>query len=178
MRTLAALATTLLAAAGLAACGSSSKSTSSSTPAKPAAATKTESATTTPVATMAKAKVGDVLVNGRGLTLYHLTTETAGKITCTGGCASIWLPVTVTGSGPFKVRGGGALTLVKRPDGTRQLAYKGQPLYRYSGDASSADVNGQGVEGTWFAVTAKGTSSAAKPAPAPATSTSKGYPAY
>lgn len=181
MRTLAAVATAILAAAGLAACGgSSSSSTKSSAPAAPAPAKPASAATPTPVATMAKPKVGDVLVTSRGLTLYHLTTETGGKIACTGSCVSEWPPMTVTGSGPFQVKGGGSLTVVKRPDGTRQLAFHGQPLYRFAGDHSSADTKGQGLEGTWFAVTAKGSSSAAKPAPAPKTSTTSGgyYPNY
>jgi predicted lipoprotein with Yx(FWY)xxD motif len=164
----AALTTAALAATGLAACGSSSNS-SSSTASQPAKST----AAPTPVSMASKAKVGEVLVNSQGFTLYHLTKEQGGKIACTGSCTSLWVPLTVTGSGPFQVKGGGALTVVQRPDGTRQLAYRGEPLYRFTGDSSRADANGQGLEGTWFAVAAKAT---AKPAaPRTTTSTSKGY---
>ena len=42
---------------------------------------------------------------------------------------------------------------VKRPDGGKlQLTYDGHPLYRYAGDQSKADANGEGVGGQWFVV--------------------------
>ena len=45
---------------------------------------------------------------------------------------------------------------VKRPDdGRLQLTYDGHPLYRYAGDRSKADANGDGVGGQWFAVRAE-----------------------
>ena len=44
---------------------------------------------------------------------------------------------------------------VKRPDGGKlQLTYDGHPLYRYAGDRSKADANGEGVGGQWFVVKA------------------------
>jgi hypothetical protein len=49
---------------------------------------------------------------------------------------------------------------VKRPDGGGlQLTYDGHPLYRYSGDQSTADAKGEGVGGQWFSVKAAGAAS-------------------
>jgi hypothetical protein len=45
---------------------------------------------------------------------------------------------------------------VTRADGSRQLTLDGWPLYEYSGDLSAGETNGQGVDGTWYAVTATG----------------------
>lgn len=39
-----------------------------------------------------------------------------------------------------------------RPDGLKQQAIDGWPLYAFSGDAKPGDTNGQGVGGTWYAV--------------------------
>jgi hypothetical protein len=43
----------------------------------------------------------------------------------------------------------------RRPDdGRLQLTYDGHPLYRYAGDRSQADANGEGVGGQRFVVKA------------------------
>lgn len=46
------------------------------------------------------------------------------------------------------------------PDGAHgggtQVTLSGKPLYRFSGDVDPGDVNGQGVDGTWFAVRPSG----------------------
>jgi predicted lipoprotein with Yx(FWY)xxD motif len=42
---------------------------------------------------------------------------------------------------------------IRRPDGGKlQLTYDGHPLYRYAGDRSKADANGEGVGGQWYRV--------------------------
>ena len=46
------------------------------------------------------------------------------------------------------------LGTIVRPDGTRQVTFEGMPLYRFSGDTKSGETNGQGVDGTWFVVSA------------------------
>jgi predicted lipoprotein with Yx(FWY)xxD motif len=174
-----ALAATALAAAGLSACGSSSGSGSGSPSGSSPAPAKQPAAAAVTVLTASKPSVGSVLVDGQGMTLYHRTSEKGGRIMCTGSCASIWLPEVLSGSAPSKVKGaGGALSTVKRPDGTQQLAYGGQPLYRYSGDTARTDVNGQGIEGTWFAVTASKPAATAKPAAPSGTSTNSVHYGY
>jgi hypothetical protein len=61
-----------------------------------------------------------------------------------------------------------SLGTVRRPDGTVQVTYKGQPLYTFAQDTKPGEANGQGIKdvGTWTVVTvgSKGSSSAATPA--------------
>ena len=154
----------LAAAIALAACGSSGSSNSSS---------GTTTSTTAAVASasgsvaVGQTGLGAVLVNGQGRTLYHLMGESATSIQCTGGCTSTWPPLTVAG-GQNPTFGPGlaaaSLTLVTRPDGTKQVAFNGQPLYTYAGDSKAGDTNGEGVGGVWHVV--KLTSA---PIPTPAT---------
>src|SRR5204862_6882472 len=109
------------------------------------------------VASAKKAKVGSVIVDAQGRTLYRFTAEAQGVPVCTGACVGTWPPaVAGTASGLPK-----HVATVKRPDGGKlQLTYDGHPLYRYAGDQSKADANGQGVGGQWFVVTAGGGGSA------------------
>lgn len=137
----------------LAACSSANATTSSTGAPKSSAPT---------IGTGNAAGVGTVLTDAHGMTLYHLTTESGGKIECTGSCAQTWPPVLASGSLPAA---SGALTgtfgTVKRPDGTMQLTYDGMPLYTYAGDSAPGQANGQGIQGVWFAVTPSGSSSTA-----------------
>ncbi|WP_225858909.1 COG4315 family predicted lipoprotein [Streptomyces albicerus] len=48
------------------------------------------------------------------------------------------------------------MNTVTRADGTVQLTLGGWPLYRFSGDVRSGDVNGQGQDDKWFAIGADG----------------------
>jgi predicted lipoprotein with Yx(FWY)xxD motif len=116
-----------------------------------------------------------VLVNAQGMTIYHLSGESAGKFICTSSaCLQVWHPVTATAASTPS--GSVALGTVKRPDGTLQVTYKGTPLYTFAPDKKAGEAGGQGVKdvGTWTAVTvsAPNTSAAAssKPAPAPESS--------
>jgi predicted lipoprotein with Yx(FWY)xxD motif len=127
----------LLAIAVLvAACGSSGgSSTSGATSAK------------APVAAANKAKVGTVVVDAQGRTLYRFTAEAQGRPACTGSCLKTWRPAIAGADSGLPAH----VATVKRPDGGGlQLTYDGHPLYRYAGDTSTADANGEGVGGQWF----------------------------
>ena len=108
---------------------------------------------------VASAKYGSLLATGNGRTLYHMTSEKHGKITCTGACATFWPPL-VLKAGAKPTAGTGItkskLGTVKRPDGRMQVTYNGYALYRYANDKKRGDVKGQGVEHIWFAVTPAG----------------------
>ena len=43
----------------------------------------------------------------------------------------------------------GDFTVIKREDGTLQWAYKGKPLYFYTGDQNTGDKTGDGRNGVW-----------------------------
>lgn len=140
----------------MAGCGSGSGYGGSSSN---ASATTSAPAGSGAVAVKATGSLGMVLVDGQGHTLYMFQRDTAGMSNCTGACASNWPPAGGTpkpGSGVAKA----GLKSIKRPDGTRQLAYAGHPLYRFSGDTAAGDTNGEGQNafgGSWYAVTASGT---------------------
>ncbi|MEO1037828.1 MAG: hypothetical protein AAFX44_19955 [Pseudomonadota bacterium] len=94
------------------------------------------------------------LTDKTGFTLYRFEddrTDTegdgAGDSDCNAGCAVTWPPLYAFGDEV----GSGDFTIIDRQDGSRQWAYKGDPLYFFSGDPSPEDVNG--VYGTWFTVT-------------------------
>ena len=102
--------------------------------------------------------VGKVLVDSEGRTLYLYTKDAQNKpSTCEAACATTWPPETASGT-PTAGTGleASKLTVVKRTDGTEQLAYNGWPLYRYAKDTKAGDDTGQAVGGTWYVVDATG----------------------
>jgi predicted lipoprotein with Yx(FWY)xxD motif len=132
------------------ACGSSASPTS---PGGGGSSTTLATATAL-VKTKPNTKLGTILVNSKGLTLYHFTADTATTSACTGSCASVWPPLLMTGSGsPVGGSGITGLGTIQVAAG-RQVTYHSMPLYTYSGDKSPGQTNGQGIEGKWFAVVA------------------------
>jgi predicted lipoprotein with Yx(FWY)xxD motif len=102
-----------------------------------------------PVASADKAKVGRVVVDADGRTLYRFTAEAQGLPVCTGACLGTWRPALAASASGLPAH----VATVRRPDGGKlQLTYDGHPLYRYAGDRSAADANGQGMGGQWFVV--------------------------
>jgi predicted lipoprotein with Yx(FWY)xxD motif len=157
----------------LAAAACSSSATSTTTTAATPGGSKSGPAQAATVAAARVGSVGTVLVDSSGMTLYRFTPDGTGKSTCTGGCASIWPPLTVpAGSTPPAGSGltGSDLGTITRSDGTTQVTYKGWPLYTYTGDKATGEANGQGVANTWFVVAA---SSTASPAAGGTTTTTK-----
>ena len=137
---LTALLALVAVSAGLAACGGSDGGKSSSSQSSAASAVLTSAK---------KAKVGRVIVDAQGRTLYRFTAEAQGLPVCTGACVGTWPPALVSAPSGLPKH----VATVKRPDGGKlQLTYDGHPLYRYAGDRSKADANGEGVGGQWFVV--------------------------
>jgi predicted lipoprotein with Yx(FWY)xxD motif len=93
------------AAATVAACSSSSPSTAMGSPGRATASASSAAAVT--ISAKSVLGVGTVLVNGQGQTLYLLTSEQGGTITCTkaNGCTKFW-PETLLASGMTGPRGG------------------------------------------------------------------------
>ena len=139
-----------------AACGSSGAS-----PANTTASTASAAAQAT-VTTAQRGTLGLILVDHSGRTLYRFSTDGVGKTTCSGGCATVWPPLTLPAGTTHPAVSGGigasAIGTIVRPDGTRQVTFEGMPLYRFSGDTKAGETNGQGVDGTWFVVSASASS--------------------
>jgi predicted lipoprotein with Yx(FWY)xxD motif len=126
----------------------------------------------------ASSLLGRILVDGSGRTLYVFTSDSGGKATCTGPCATIWPPDTTTGTPRASGLPASMLGTTMRPDHITQVTFNGHPLYHFSGDKKPGDVNGQGIQGTWFAVGPSGSAltsaSAGGSAPSPSTSSGGG----
>ncbi|MFV8185001.1 SCO0930 family lipoprotein [Streptomyces sp. AF1B] len=104
------------------------------------------------------AKLGKVLTDGAGKTLYRFDDDTAEppKSSCDGDCAKAWPPVpaddATAGAGIDKA----LLGEVTRSDGSKQLTIGGWPAYRYAKDTKAGDTTGQGVGDKWFALAPDG----------------------
>ena len=104
--------------------------------------------------------LGKILVDSQGRTVYLFKKDTGSKSTCSGECAVDWPPVTAKGR-PTAGSGVTASMLgtTKRSDGSQQVTYDGHPLYRYEGDQSAGDANGQGLVAfgaAWYSVSPGG----------------------
>ena len=167
----AAVPLVALAAAG---CGSSSNG--SATAAGPAPTTAASAPATTAVRQTAtvqvakNAKLGKILVDSRGHTLYLFKKDRGTKSACSGMCAQFWPPLRTSGK-PTVGAGlrASLVRTVKRSDGKPQVIYNGHPLYTFVMDKKRGDTKGQAFTAfgaKWFAVTASGKQAAANSASA------------
>ncbi|MGW0940720.1 SCO0930 family lipoprotein, partial [Streptomyces sp. NPDC002666] len=99
-------------------------------------------------------KLGDIVVDKRGMTVYRFKKDVAWpmKSACTGACLSKWPVVAPVGKNDVKGVTTKGFVTFDRPDGLKQQAIDCWPLYTFSGDVKPGDTNGQGVGGTWYAV--------------------------
>jgi predicted lipoprotein with Yx(FWY)xxD motif len=122
--------------------------------------------------------LGKILVNNAGMTVYIFTADHPNQATCSGGCASVWPPLTVP-QGTKPVGGPGVKNLGTIGSGkSRQVTWDKHPLYLYALDTGPGVVNGNGVkEGSfiWYAATSKRVG-AAWPSSASSTSSSSPPP--
>lgn len=121
----------------LAGCGGSTAVSSPS----PAAA-----GTTIAVAT--DAKMGQILVDGSGKTVYLFVADKGTTSACYTNCATVWPPVLTTGTP--KAGSGAQASLIgttARTDGTTEVTYAGHPLYLFIKDKQAGDTKGQGING-------------------------------
>lgn len=164
----------LLAIAGtlaIAGCGSSSSNNNESGGAYGGGGSSSEKTTSSPeggsssgvaaVLTVASApKVGPVLVDSEGFTVYDFHKDKGTASSCYGACASGWPPVTTEGA---PKTGEGAMSsklgTTKRKDGTVQVTYAGHPLYTFVEDKKPGEANGNDVSAfgaQWYALKGNG----------------------
>lgn len=104
---------------------------------------------------VADTSLGPVLVGPDGMTLYGFTVDDPGVSNCYDECAGTW--PALPGDTPVGEDLDDSLFAVaERDDGTTQLVVGDWPLYHFAGDSAPGDVNGHGVQGVWFAITADG----------------------
>src|ERR1700751_2283870 len=86
---------------------------------------------------VASSKLGRILVDGRGRTLYLFEKDKNGRSTCSGVCAGFWPPLVAKG-GPLAWKGAKASLLgtTRRADGHLQVTYDHHPLFAFVKDTS------------------------------------------
>ncbi len=132
-----------------------SATASTTTAASPAAKSISLSVRTLP-------KVGAVLVNAEGHTLYTFVPDQHSKVTCVSSCASVWPPLKLasgeTAAGPPQLKAS-LLSSDPDPEGGSVVTYAGWPLYTYAADGSTGQDNGQAIEangGRWYVIAPSG----------------------
>jgi predicted lipoprotein with Yx(FWY)xxD motif len=134
-------------------------------PAETATVEATTEGTTTAATSIMTSTSADVsepfLVDQDGRSLYLFTddTQNSAASACTDSeCVTEWPPLIVTAT-PTAGTGADATLLgtITLEDGTMQATYNGWPLHYFDEDTAPGDINGQGMEGKWFLVSATGT---------------------
>jgi predicted lipoprotein with Yx(FWY)xxD motif len=102
-------------------------------------------------------KLGTILVNSRGFTLYMFVPDHQKKVTCKGSCATVWPPLKVK-KGQKPSAGGAAKKKLLGLDG-RVVTYNKWPLYTYVTDTKPGQTTGEGINssgGLWYVLSPSG----------------------
>ncbi len=159
----------LIAMLAIAGCGSSDDSSGSggggygggsTSTATTASSESTSGGTAAIVSATTVPKLGKVIVDAKGFTLYDFHKDKGGKSACYGACAQVWPPLLSEGK-PQVGEGAMAskLDTTKRKDGTLQVTYAGWPLYTYEADKKPGDANGNDIDSfgaEWYALLPSG----------------------
>ena len=96
--------------------------------------------------------IGYVLAEANHQVVYTYSKDKkGGKPTCTGACATTWLPATGTPQASPADVFSGQFALVTRSSGVKQITYNGLPLYLLK-DAKPLATTGNGQGGVWHVV--------------------------
>jgi predicted lipoprotein with Yx(FWY)xxD motif len=151
-------AATVFMAVIVSACGGTTPSATAPSPSPAASPTPAAAGETIKVAT--DAKLGAILVDEDGKTLYLFVADKSTSSTCYSSCATLWPPVLTTGA-PVAGTGTTASLLgtTTRTDGKVEVTYAGHPLYYFIQDKKAGDATGQGINGfggLWWVVSPSG----------------------
>jgi len=160
-----ALVCTAVVVSGFALTGCGAKaSTAATTSAAPTTSTARPptSAPTTTVATAAPATnaavqikivstpYGEALGSSDGRVLYAWDKEASGSVVCVdAACLDKWPPLIASSVTTAAGIDPAMFSVITRPDGTKQAALNGKPLYNMMIDAPG-EANCQGAEGWWI----------------------------
>lgn len=126
----------------------------SSTPAAPAQTAVVPVTGGASIQVVTDPKLGQILANAAGMTLYTFALDTPGASKCDTACTAYWPPEVATAapSAPAGIQA--QVGTIKRSDGSLQVTFNGMPLYTYLLDSKPGDVQGDGVDdfgGIWHA---------------------------
>jgi predicted lipoprotein with Yx(FWY)xxD motif len=142
-----AIAAPLAAVLIAAGCGrSASGSAYSAGPYGSAAAASARSATGASKVGVASSRLGRIVVDGKGRTLYLFEKDKHRLSACSGQCATYWPPL-ITHGKPVARPGvkRSLLGTTRRANGSQQVTYAGHPLYRFALDTKPGQTNGEGL---------------------------------
>ena len=127
--------------------------------------------TTTTVLIRNDPKLGAILTDSDGKTLYIFKKDPVDNSVCDSSCIASW-PVFYSSKEITTPDGinAGDFNVITRDDGSKQTTYKGMALYYYSGDKAPGDLNGEEYNNLWYVVTVK---DIAKTTAAPVTNTTE-----
>jgi predicted lipoprotein with Yx(FWY)xxD motif len=109
---------------------------------------------------LAKTRLGTILVDSKGITLYDFVKDRGTTSVCYGACAALWPPLLTHGK-PIAGPGVRASLLgtTRRKDGKLEVTYGGHPLYYFVTDRKPGQTTGQGVDqfgGPWWVISRAG----------------------
>jgi predicted lipoprotein with Yx(FWY)xxD motif len=109
-----------------------------------------------------KTKLGRILVNSSGFTLYRFMIDPRNKDRCVmvSECPQVWPPLTSSGR-PLAGPGvnSSLLSTIRLPSGKKQVTYAGHPLYLYAPATERGETAYAGTiqfGGAWDALNAAG----------------------
>lgn len=131
---------------------------------------KKKTVLTVVVSTRKVGKLGTILVNNKGRTLYMFVPDKRKKVTCTHTCAVAWPPLKLpAGRKPIAKMAAKSKLLGsdRNPAGGRVVTYHGWPLYTWVGDRTPGQATGQALDangGLWYVLSPSGKVIRTKPA--------------
>jgi predicted lipoprotein with Yx(FWY)xxD motif len=132
---------------------------------KPVESPSTTTPTAAPAVTMTEPTInvatdptlGQILVDGKGMSLYIFTKDGPDQSNCNADCLAKWPPLLTLGSpklGPGVDASQVGSTMLA--DGTKIVTYDHRPLYYFINDSKSGDTSGEGVGSVWFVISPSG----------------------
>lgn len=103
---------------------------------------------------IAQSDLGPILVDQSGRTLYAFTKDENASSACDADCIAVW--PALTAQSRVEAKDGADANLVSHVEESSQAVYGKWPLYYYVGDRVPGDLNGQGVDDEWFAISPDG----------------------
>jgi predicted lipoprotein with Yx(FWY)xxD motif len=126
--------------------------------------TQTSDAKAALVIKVSSSKLGPIMTDEKGMSLYMFTPDAPNVSVCEGNCLTAWPPIMLKANetlADVKLEGGNLrrskLGVAMRFDGSRQVTYNGWPLYYWIRDKVPGDVSGQWVGNVWFVLDGEGT---------------------
>ena len=113
--------------------------------------------------TIASSKLGSIMVDGDGYTIYMFKPDARNVSNCEGQCLTAWPPVmlgkaeTLANVATSADLRRSLLGVAMREDGSRQVTYDGRPLYWWFQDTKAGDLKGQSVNNVWWVMNDQGT---------------------